>query len=51
MTAILDWLNTPVFFSFGAPTSWAEVLGFFTLCVIGLIKWKRSLEEECLSQA
>jgi nicotinamide mononucleotide transporter len=30
MTAILDWLNTPAFTAFGAPTSWAEVLGFLT---------------------
>lgn len=30
MTTIVDWLNTPVFYSFGAPTSWAEVLGFIT---------------------
>jgi len=35
MTALIDWLNTPVFYAFGAPTSWAEVLGFITgaLCV------------------
>jgi nicotinamide mononucleotide transporter len=26
--AVIDWLNTPAFSSFGAPTSWAEVLGF-----------------------
>src|SRR3978361_377010 len=25
---ISNWLNTPVFTSFGAPTTWAEVLGF-----------------------
>jgi nicotinamide mononucleotide transporter len=32
---ISNWLNTPVFTSFGAPTTWAEVLGFATgaLCV------------------
>lgn len=34
-TRLLDWLNTPVLTSFGAPTTWAEVLGFATgaLCV------------------
>ena len=31
----MEWLNTPAFTTFGAPTSWAEVLGFTTgaLCV------------------
>ena len=40
MTTIVDWLNTPVFYSFGAPTSWAEVLGFLTgaLCVFLVAK-------------
>jgi nicotinamide mononucleotide transporter len=27
---ISNWLNTPAFTSFGAPTTWAEVLGFAT---------------------
>ena len=33
--AVLSWLNSPAFTSFGAPTSWAELLGFITgaLCV------------------
>ena len=30
MSAILDWLNTAAFTMFGAPTTWAEVLGFIT---------------------
>jgi nicotinamide mononucleotide transporter len=32
---LLDWLNSPAVTAFGAPTSWAEVLGFATgaLCV------------------
>ena len=30
MTTIVDWLNTAAFTSFGAPTTWAEVLGFLT---------------------
>lgn len=40
MTTIIDWLNTPVFYSFGAPTSWAEVLGFITgaICVYFVAK-------------
>ena len=35
MTSLLDWLAAPAFTAFGAPTSWAEVLGFVTgaLCV------------------
>jgi nicotinamide mononucleotide transporter len=35
MSGVIEWLNTPVFYAFGAPTSWAEVLGFITgaLCV------------------
>jgi nicotinamide mononucleotide transporter len=28
MRTIVDWLNTAAFTSFGAPTTWAEVLGF-----------------------
>ena len=28
MTSLVQWLNTTAFTSFGAPTSWAEVLGF-----------------------
>ena len=28
MSTIVDWLNTTAFTSFGAPTTWAEVLGF-----------------------
>lgn len=28
MTTIVSWLNTAAFTSFGAPTTWAEVLGF-----------------------
>ena len=28
MTTVVDWLNTEAFTSFGAPTTWAEVLGF-----------------------
>ena len=33
--AVLQWLNSPAFTTFGTPTSWAEVLGFTTgaLCV------------------
>lgn len=30
MSAILDWLNSPAIHAFGAPTSWAELLGFLT---------------------
>lgn len=32
---LIDWLNSPAVTAFGAPTSWAEVLGFATgaLCV------------------
>ena len=35
MTTLLDWLGSAAFSAFGAPTSWAEVLGFATgaLCV------------------
>jgi nicotinamide mononucleotide transporter len=35
LNALTSWLNGPVFTSFGAPTTWAEVLGFGTgaLCV------------------
>lgn len=35
MSAVVDWLNSPAVHAFGAPTSWAEVLGFATgaLCV------------------
>ena len=35
MTSITDWLNTAAFTAFGAPTTWAEVLGFLTgaVCV------------------
>lgn len=28
MSTVVDWLNTAAFTSFGAPTTWAEVLGF-----------------------
>jgi nicotinamide mononucleotide transporter len=28
--SILNWLNSPAFHSFGAPTTWAEALGFAT---------------------
>ena len=28
MSTIVGWLNTAAFTSFGAPTTWAEVLGF-----------------------
>lgn len=28
MNAVLGWLASPAFTSFGAPTSWAELLGF-----------------------
>lgn len=28
--AIIGWLSSPAFTAFGAPTSWAEVLGFIT---------------------
>lgn len=27
---MLEWLNSAAFYAFGAPTSWAEVLGFVT---------------------
>lgn len=30
MNTVIDWLNTPTFHAFGAPTTWAEVLGFVT---------------------
>ncbi|WP_254185532.1 nicotinamide riboside transporter PnuC [Nocardioides panacis] len=30
MNGIVGWLNTTAFTSFGAPTTWAEVLGFLT---------------------
>jgi nicotinamide mononucleotide transporter len=30
VNGIVDWLNAPAFTSFGAPTTWAEVLGFLT---------------------
>ena len=30
MSTLVDWLNRPAFTSFGAPTTWAEVLGFLT---------------------
>lgn len=32
---MIDWLTSPAFVAFGAPTSWAELLGFATglLCV------------------
>ncbi len=35
MNTVIDWLNTPAVQAFGAPTTWAEVLGFATgaLCV------------------
>jgi len=35
MNTIIEWLNTPAFTLFNAPTTWAEVLGFITgaLCV------------------
>lgn len=36
MTVITDWLASTAFTSFGAPTSWVEVIGFVTgaLCVV-----------------
>jgi nicotinamide mononucleotide transporter len=35
MNALINWLNSPALYAFGAPTTWAEVLGFATgaLCV------------------
>jgi nicotinamide mononucleotide transporter len=30
VSSIVDWLNSAAFTSFGAPTTWAEVLGFLT---------------------
>lgn len=30
MNAVIDWLNSPAVHAFGAPTTWAEVLGFAT---------------------
>ncbi len=30
LSFIINWLNTPVFETFGAPTTWAEILGFIT---------------------
>ena len=35
---MLDWLTSPAFTAFGAPTSWAELLGFATgLVCVGLV--------------
>ncbi len=28
MDSVTNWLNTAAFTAFGAPTTWAEVLGF-----------------------
>ncbi|WP_326559198.1 nicotinamide riboside transporter PnuC [Micromonospora sp. NBC_01796] len=38
--AMLDWLNSPAVTVFGAPTSWAELLGFATgmLCVLLVVR-------------
>lgn len=35
MSSFIDWLGSPAFYAFGAPTSWVEVLGFIfgALCV------------------
>lgn len=35
MNAVINWLNSPALYAVGAPTTWAEVLGFATgaLCV------------------
>lgn len=37
---MLDWLNSPAITVFGAPTSWAELLGFATgmLCVLLVVR-------------
>lgn len=37
---MIDWLNSPAVTTFGAPTSWAEILGFATglLCVVLVVR-------------